>query len=307
MNFKNIRRRMSFIFTRLVLEICSLIVRKLPERRLYGFAKSTGHFFFLVFARHRKTAFDGLRMAFGNEKTPQEQKRIVLDCFEFMAKSGVELLYGAPRPAFVRKQVSIVRGEILAEAASRGRGVILVSAHFGNFPLILARLSLEGYKTAVIMRPVKDSRLEELFAKDCARLDVRTIMSIPRRECVVESIRSLRANRAMLIPLDQNFGTGGVYVDFFGRKAATATGPVVLAQRTGAAIIPCFMVRQKDDSNVLFFEPEITIARGKDEAETIVRTIQKITDVIESYIRGYPESWSWIHKRWKSRPRHERR
>jgi len=303
MDLKNIRRNIDFVFNRLVLEFCAFIIRNLSEKRLYGFARGTGYFFYLAFARHRKTALSGLKQALGNEKSPEAQRQIARDCFEFMAKSGAELVYGASRPAFVRKQVAIKRLEILAEAASRGKGVILVSAHFGNFPLILVRLALEGYKTAVIMRPLKDNRLKEMFEPDCSRLDVQTIMSIPRRECVAESIRSLRANRAMLIPLDQNFGTGGVYVDFFNRKAATATGPVVLAQRTGAAIIPCFMVRQPDDSNVLYFEPEVKIVKGNTEAETIVCTIQKITDIIETYIRRYPASWSWIHKRWKSRPR----
>jgi KDO2-lipid IV(A) lauroyltransferase len=168
---------------------------------------------------------------------------------------------------------------------------------------MLAKLSLEGYKTSVIMRPLKEGRVEEIFEAERSRIDIETILSIPRRACVEGAIRSLRRNRSLLIPLDQNFGTGGVFVDFFGTKAATATGPVVLAQRTGAAILPCFIIRQDDDTHEIIFEPEIKLEICSNEDETITKNIQKITDIIESYIRKYPSQWSWIHRRWKAQPK----
>jgi Kdo2-lipid IVA lauroyltransferase/acyltransferase len=149
---------------------------------------------------------------------------------------------------------------------------------------------------------MKDHRTEKLFLKERARFGVKTIYSIPRRECVVTTIRSLRDNELIFIPLDQNFGTAGVFVDFFGLKAATATGPVVLARRTQAEIVPCFIVRQKDDTHKIMLEPALKLEEGKDEEETIRLNVQKITGVIESYVRKYPAEWGWIHRRWKSRP-----
>jgi KDO2-lipid IV(A) lauroyltransferase len=101
---------------------------------------------------------------------------------------------------------------------------------------------------------------------------------------------------------EKNFGTGGVFVDFFGRKAATATGPVVLAQRTKAALLPCFIIRQKDDTHRIIFEKPLDLVEGKDAEETITINIQRLTNIIETYIRKYPAEWSWIHRRWKSKP-----
>lgn len=220
-----------------------------------------------------------------------------------MAKSAGELLYLIHRPYFIRNIARIRNRELLEQALKVGKGVILVSAHFGNFPLMLAKLSLEGFKTSVIMRPLKEGRVENIFEAERERIGIETIFSIPRRACVESAIRSLRNNRALLIPLDQNFGSAGVFVNFFGMKAATATGPVVLAQRTGASILPCFIVRQKDNTHEIIFEPEIKLEKGENEQEALVKNIQKITDIIEFYIREYPAQWSWIHRRWKAQPK----
>jgi len=119
---------------------------------------------------------------------------------------------------------------------------------------------------------------------------------------VNNTIAALRNNELVFIPIDQNFGTGGVFVNFFARKAATATGPVILAQRTGAAIIPCFIIREPDDKHKIIFEAELELLEGKDPQEAILINIQRLTDIIESYIRRYPAEWGWIHRRWKSKP-----
>jgi len=299
----NIRKSLTFIFVRFIVEFSSLIIKYASQRYLYVVSGFMGYFLGFVLFKHRKVAFAGLESAFGKEKRLPERKRIVWECFVSMAKSAGELLFLIRRPYFARSIVRIKNQEVLDKALEAGKGVILVSAHFGNFPLMLVKLSLEGYKTAAIMRPLKETRVEEIFELERSKMDIETILSIPRRACVEGAIRSLRNNRALLIPLDQNFGTSGIFVNFFGTKAATATGPVVLAQRTGAAIIPCFIVRQKDDTHDIFFEPAIKLEKGKNEQESITQNIQKITDIIEFYIRKYPSQWSWIHRRWKARPK----
>ena len=190
----------------------------------------------------------------------------------------------------------------LDKALDRGKGVILVSAHFGNFPLLLGRLAVDGYKTCGIMRPMHDARVEKIFLEKREKYGVRTIYSQPRNECVNNTISALRNNELVFIPIDQNFGTGGVFVNFFGKKAATATGPVILAQRTKAALVPCFILRQPGDKHKIIFEPELELTEGKDPQDTVLINIQRLTDIIEAYIRKYPAEWGWIHRRWKSKP-----
>lgn len=293
-----------------------MIIKVIPGKWLYGFAKALSTIGYFIARKHRMVALESLKIAFGQDKSDQEIERIARDCFTFMAKSGAEVVFLMDRPETLKSRIRIIGKENLDLALSKGRGVVLVSAHFGNFPLLLARLVLAGYHTAGIMRPMRDERAEKNFQAKRKRLGIKTIYSQPRRACIEDSLRTLKNNEVLFVPIDQNFGTGGIFVDFFGRKAATATGPVVLAQRTGAAIIPCFIVRQKDDTHTIIIEPALELdpsskdgkvyplglGEGKANQEMVNINIQKLTGIIESYIRKYPAQWGWIHRRWKSRP-----
>lgn len=302
MDSKKIRKAIARFFARIGLNACSLIIKVIPARYIYVFAKAIGILGFAAVKKQKAIALESLTVAFGKEKSREEIERIAKDCFVFMAKSAVELIFLMDRPELLKKRVEITGRENLDNALSEGNGVILVSAHFGNFPLMMAKLALAGYKIAGIMRPMRDSRVEQLFLKKRNRFNIRTIYSQPRNVCVNQTIEALRNNEVVFIPIDQNFGTGGVFVDFFGRKAATATGPVVLAQRTKAVLLPCFIIRQKDDLHKIIFEPALNLEPGRDFQETTVINIQRLTSIIESYINKYPAEWGWVHRRWKSLP-----
>jgi KDO2-lipid IV(A) lauroyltransferase len=301
MDWKKRNKVIKRFFARVGLHISSLIIRCMPEAMIYGFAKHTAKLGYLIAGKHRRTALEGLSTAFGSEKTAGQIKKIAKDCFIFMAKSGVELMYFTQRLDLLRKRVSFVGKANLDTALSQGKGVILVSAHFGNFPLLMSKLSLEGYKIAGIMRFARDEKAEKIFHRKRQQVGIKTIYSQPRKACVEEAIRTLRNNELLFIPLDQNFGSGGIFVDFFGRKAATATGPVVLGLRTNAAILPCFILRCADDTHKIIFEPEFNLEKAQTYEKTVFINIQRLTNIIESYIRKYPAEWGWIHRRWKSK------
>ena len=302
MDFKKVKKSFSRILGWLGLHLCSLIIKITPDRFIYRFAKMISSLAYCFAKKQKNIAFDSLKIAFGKEKSKEELDRIVRQCFDYIAKSAVELMFLMNKPQLLKDRVDIVGRENLEKALSRKRGVILVSAHFGNFPLLLGRLAVEGYKTAGIMRPMRDSRVEKVFLEKREKFGVKTIYSQPRHLCVNNTILSLRNNELVFIPIDQNFGTSGVFVNFFGRKAATATGPVIFAQRTKAALIPCFILRQKDDRHKIVFEPALDLQEGSNPQETVLINIQKLTDIIETYIRKYPAEWGWIHRRWKSQP-----
>lgn len=301
MDWKKTTKASKRLLGRVGLHLCSLITRYMPEAIAYGFAKYSARLGYRIAGKHRKIALEGLRTAFGNEKTKDQIEKIAKDCFTFMAKSGVELMFLMERPGLIRKKVSFVGKENLDAALNKGKGVILISAHFGNFPLMMSRLSLEGYKIAGIMRYMRDEKAEKIFYEKRQRVGIKTIYSQPRKVCVEESIRTLRNNELLFIPLDQNFGTGGIFVDFFGRKAATATGPVVLSLRTQAVILPCFIIRSENDNCKIILEPEFKLEKGNTYTDTVFINIQRLTNIIESYIRKYPAEWGWIHRRWKTK------
>jgi KDO2-lipid IV(A) lauroyltransferase len=303
MDRKKIRKSFSRFGAWLGISICSLIVKIIPASWLYAFAKNIASLAFFFAKKQRKIALDSLGIAFSKEKSSAQIEKIAKDCFIYMAKSAVELMFFFDKPQALKNLVQIQGRENLDKALAAGRGIILVSAHFGNFPLLLGRLAVEGYKVGGIMKPMHDPRMEKIFFEKREKFGVKTIYSYPRNECVNNSISALRNNELIFIPIDQNFGTGGVFVDFFGEKAATATGPVILAQRTNAALIPCFILRQPDDQHKIIIEAELKLEEGKDSQDVILVNIQRLTDIIESYIRRYPAEWGWIHRRWKSKPK----
>ncbi|MBU1726659.1 MAG: lysophospholipid acyltransferase family protein [Candidatus Omnitrophica bacterium] len=303
MDSKQIRKNFSRWAGWFGINFCSLIIRVIPSRYLYSFACAISSIGYKLASSQRKVGLESLRIAFGNEKSQDELGKIAKDSFTNMSKSAIELIFLIDKPAQLKDRIKISGKENLDQALSKGKGVILVSAHFGNFPLLLARLSQEGYKSSGIMRPMRDPRVEKMFFDKRMKYGVRTIYSQPRNTCVNETIEALRKNELVFIPIDQNFGTAGVFVDFFGRKAATATGPVIFAQRTKAALLPCFIIRQPDDTHKIVFEKPIDLKEAKTPEETILVNIQKLTDIIELYIRKFPAEWGWVHRRWKTKPK----
>ncbi|MDD5291841.1 MAG: lysophospholipid acyltransferase family protein [Candidatus Omnitrophica bacterium] len=291
---------------RLAIRVCLFLIKITPKKYIYTLAHFIAKLSFLVLFRHRRIAFDGLRIAFGKEKSEKEIKQIAVDSFETMAKIAIEFMVFLDNPDFLNRYVKIEGLENLDKALAKGKGVVALSAHFGNFPLMIVNISRQGYKVSAVMRHMRDQWTDKYFETKRHVWGVKSIYTQPRKQCVDEILEALRDNKVVFIQLDQNFGSGGIFVDFFGRKAATAKGPIVFALRTKAAIVPMFMYRENDNTHKLIIEPEAEIAQGKDFEETVHLTAQKLTDIIESYVRRYPHEWGWIHKRWKARPQEER-
>lgn len=263
-------------------------------------------FFFIGFPllmKQKSIARESLAIAFGKERPQEERDRILFECFDNMSRGMMELMYCMEHPEWI-KRISYFEGkEHLERALAQGNGVILVSAHFGIFPLMLLRCVQEGYATNAIIRQTRDETVEKYFLDLRTRLGLKTIYAVPRKECVDSALKALRNKEMVFIPLDQNFGSGrGVFVDFFGQKAATATGPVVLSLRTKSPILPIFTVRDGDNKHKIIVEPPIDLEYKEDDKQTVEVNIAKITQVIERYIRKYPQEWGWMHRRWKTQP-----
>lgn len=260
-----------------------------------------------VFAfKQKRIARESLKIAFGKEMTDAQIEKLVVNNFQNLGHGMIEMFYYMQNPEKVASKVVFKNKERLDMALKEGKGVIAVTAHFGNFPLMMLHCAQLGYKTNCIIRPTRDPAVEDFLMKKRNHCGLKTIYAVPRHRSVVQSLQALRNNEIVFIPLDQNFGSGsGVFVDFFGQKAATATGPVVMAQRTQAAIVPMFIIRSNADEHIIFVENPIDIKQGKDEEDTLLINTAHITHLIEQYIRRYPHEWGWMHRRWKSRPKEE--
>lgn len=281
------------------------VVRRLP----YPVYKVLANFFLLfsklVMYRKRDIAWQNLKCAFGRTKTDAEIKAIARRYFHNFGKGLVDLIYYADHQYLTDENIRLEGQENLDRALARGHGVILTGGHFGNFILMYHKLARMGYKTNVIMRRMRDESLEEYITQIRQEIGVHTVYDLPAKKCVVESLRVLRRNEILIILLDQNYGSAGrVFVDFFGRPAATAGGPVVFSLRTKAPILPIFCLGDGSEmKHKIVIEPEFELEMCEDEQDTITRNVARITKIIEGYVTRYPHEWGgWIHKRWKSKP-----
>ena len=266
----------------------------------YFLGEILGNIAYLVIRLHRERAFESLSIAFP-KLSLSKRKKIIRKFFVFMAQGSFELLYYLKNLKFL-SDVHIEGVQHLKEALAKGQGVIMVTAHLGNFPLMSLKLARAGFPTYIVARPMRDEQVGDYLHNLRTRAGVGTVLSYPRRDCIGGILNALRANSVVIMQMDQNFGTGGVWVKFFNKLAATPTGPIVLSLRTEAKIVPAYIYRNKNGINCIkiFQAKELIVTEDKDETN-LLNAIE-LTKMIEGWVKDVPYQWSWIHRRWKSRP-----
>lgn len=292
---KEFRRKAGFLALRSLAWVSCL-----PLGLLYSIGSLLGDFAFLLLGPHRKNALSSLATAFPEMPAPARRK-IARSYFRLMLQGIFETLYFTNhRTAF--DGISIEGKEHIERALSRNKGVIAVTAHLGNFPLMCYALSKSGYAVNIVMRPLRDAYSGRYFEELRLRSGVRIIYSYPRKECVAGILNALRRNEIVIILMDQNFGTGGVWVRFFGKLAATPVGPFILSRRSGAALVPLRMTMVSPGRHRISIFPEFILGSDEDAHRELLLNAVRMTRLIEEWIRQTPEQWPWIHRRWKSRP-----
>jgi KDO2-lipid IV(A) lauroyltransferase len=262
-----------------------------------------GKLLYFTISRHRNSAIESLGIAFP-KMSLAERRKIACHVFTFFCQSIFELFYFLDYP-HKRKNIQIDGVDNLDQALKPGRGVIMVTAHFGNFPLIIHRLIGIGYKVNIVLRPLRQEKAGKYLYGLISTYKANPILSYPRKECLDNINEALRKNEIVIILMDQNFGTGGVWVKFFNKLAATPIGPVVLALRSKAAVVPIHIIREGKGKHRIVIEPAVELVQKAQIKETVLLSAVKITRIIEGWVRDYPGQWAWIHKRWKSQPSEE--
>jgi KDO2-lipid IV(A) lauroyltransferase len=250
--------------------------------------------------RYRKVAIANLRRAYGDEWDEAALRRLALQSFQNLGITLAEFGLRMPRLTLeaAQREVRFEGKQHFEEALARGKGVILVSAHYGNWELIGPRLAAEGYCVNGISRKADDAGMDRLITS----VRTRHCRQIPRAQAAREGLAALRRNEVLAIGLDQNTVKGGVFVPFFGHPASTATGPAAFALKTGAAVIPTFCIREPNGDPIVKALPPIYACPTENRAEDIQRLTAEMTQVIETQIRQRPELWMWLHNRWKHQP-----
>ena len=186
-------------------------------------------------------------------------------------------------------------------AQARGKGVLVTTGHLGAWELSSFYHSLMGYPMGMVIRRLDNRRLDE-FVNGIRCLHGNYVLH--KDDFGRGLLKAMHEGRTVGILMDTNMTPPqGVFVEFFGMQACTATGLAHVARKTGAAVLPGFMVWEPAEGRyVLHFGPEVEIPHTGDVSADIAEGTQRCTAVIESWIRRYPDQWLWIHRRWKTRP-----
>jgi KDO2-lipid IV(A) lauroyltransferase len=254
---------------------------------------------FYLFLGFRTRSIANIRIALGDGLSPGEIGGVARQSLRNFFRACVEIgVAVVATDAKLKAEIPIVGRKNLDLALTKGKGVLLLSAHLGNFFLVGCRLALEGVPTFVLVNQPRDGRFAELM--DDYRLQVRqkTIHARPRPRALRELAEVLRRNQIAVIIADEYRRGSGIEVPLFGKTVIARRGTVSLALRTGAAVVPAFMVRQADDSLRLVIEPELELARDERNAATVRENTIRITRWLERTVRSYPEQWNWMNIHW---------
>jgi KDO2-lipid IV(A) lauroyltransferase len=276
-----------------------LAIRIFPRECIFRLSDALANLAFLLFRSFRVRSIKNVSIAFGNSFGGASGREIVRhslrNFFRACVEAGVTLESSGEE---LRSTIPIYGREYLDAALAKGDGVILLSAHLGNFFLIGTRLAIEGYPVHVLVNQPRDGQFAKLMDDYRLQVKQRTIHARPRRQALKELYVVLKRNELAMVIADEYRKGNGLCVPLFGRAVLARRGPATLALRTGAAVVPVYMIRQPDNSLKLIIEPELELVRSGNGAEKIRENTLRMTQWLEKTVRAYPDQWNWMNIRW---------
>src|SRR5262245_55144044 len=273
-------------------------------RFAYSTAKTLVCLGFHLAPRQRRAGLRNLQMAFP-ELSQNALEGILRGSFENLGRLLVEFTH---MPELNKGNICrfVVHDglENYLEGLRRGRGVIFMTAHFGAWELSSFAHAVYGYPLRFVVRPIDNTRVESLISH------YRTMsgnIPIQRRSAARDILKALRDNEAVGILFDQNTTQSeGVFAEFFGIPAATTPSIALFALRTGAAVVPGFLIWDEGlGKHRLRLDPPVQLIETGDLDRDVLENTKHFNTILECYVRKYPDQWLWIHRRWKTRPEGE--
>jgi Kdo2-lipid IVA lauroyltransferase/acyltransferase len=283
-----------------VFRLIAFVVRPLSAHSAQRIGATLGLAVMALTGYRKRITRDNLARALP-ELPYEDRERIMRSAYKNYGIAMVEMLWAYSQSADVlRPLVHLENPELLDSALRRGKGVILLSAHFGSWELLLSsvRLHLPVRVTAIVQRQ-RNEFVDAFIDKARRRFD--SVM-VPMGPAVREVLAALQQNEIVLILGDQSGPKESIFIPFFGRPSATHRGAAAFALRTGAAMVMLLLVRQENGSYNGRFEEVDTDALTGSREDQVTELTKRHTALLERGIRRNPEHWLWMHKRWKHTP-----
>jgi KDO2-lipid IV(A) lauroyltransferase len=276
------------------------VARRLTFRGAGRLGSILGAGGFSLLRYRRSVSLENLRRAFPGE-SPGSLQAIAVGAYRGYGRALLEMLWsGGATEDQLRATMTLENPDVPLDALARGKGLILLSGHFGAWEFIVTSMSLRlGHPVTAIAQPQRNTFIDAIISANRNRFGSGTVSM---HHSVREVLRLLREGRIVGMLGDQSGPKESVFIDFFGRPAATHRGAAAFSLKSGAPIVMFFFVRQPDGTyRAVYEEVDRTGLDGSPE-ENIIELTRRHTAVLERYIRRYPDHWLWMHKRWKHAP-----
>lgn len=263
-------------------------------------ARRLGDLAFSVFRIRRQVLLENLRTAFGDEYSEPEYRKIARQCYHNFAMTFVEILrFNWETLSDIQSRMDFTGIEHVQAAVERGKGVIYLAGHVGNWELMGACLGMLGAPLSVVQGDQKNLFVDRLMKGLRKRMGMELI---PIGSSLKMVLKTLRNNGRIALIADQDGGRDGVFVEYFGRLASTPSGPARFALKTGAAVVVGLDRRTEGARHLGQFSAPIVPDPDAPEEDEVRRIVKEYTRALEVYVRENPAEWFWMHRRWKTRP-----
>lgn len=305
-NRDGVLRRTQYIAEYAAVRTLSAAVGLLPERLAVFAGRALGRLFWLVGVRRRRIARQNIEKAMPGELTAKEIRRLVKQVFIHIGLTVVETLWTRTHTdkenidqRFPTEGLDVVEAEL-----ARGRGVILVGGHFGNWEIFGERLAAALPRTHALARPVNNPLVRAYTTRLRERFGMNVLNT---RDGVRPMLRALKASDVLMVLIDQHVNRAFVPATFFGRPAATTAVVASLALRTSAPVFAAYSLRQEQSFRHRgYIGAPIELVRTGDHEADVRANTQMFNDKLEETVQQHPEQWLWTHRRWKLADRLER-
>lgn len=292
-------KKIRFLLEYATFRLLAFLLRLIPLRISYKIADLLGICAVRYLGVRRETMLKNLRLAFGKDKDEAGLLKIAEQSMQGLFKLVFEFLRTPEASAYPERYIAPPDVTPLMEAVKQKGGFIAIVSHFGNWEWLAIPIQKYGLHVHAVGRPLKNPYLYRYIR---AMREAANLTNIEKSGAVRSSIEVLKKHGILAVLIDQHESQGSVWVDFFGRKAATSTLPAMLALKYEYPVLPAFFYRDESGCSKIQYGPLFSLIKTGDlQADLLANTQQYVTK-IEEEIRKRPGDWLWAHRRWRTPP-----
>jgi len=261
-----------------------------------------GSAMYSLFPVRRRIVMENLRQVFGDRLSEPDLRRLARCFYSHIAETVAEnlaMLVSSERR--IAAKVDVVGIEHVLKAAEQGRGVLILSGHFGNWELsaVSAMLQFRQYQNRFhVIRKSLAPGLEDMVFSRFQKAGLRIISPVNALKSVFDA---LEENDVIIFIMDQHqvVGSKAIAVEFFGKEAGTNRSLALVARQSGAPVVPASSRRKPDGRHVMEFHPPLEWISADSSREELFLNTLGYNQVLEKFLLDHPDQWLWMHRRWK--------